>query len=279
MSSWRLAEAPPAHGEASRSAADSYLSIEHLTVRFGSHVALEDVTLSVPHGARVAVIGPNGAGKSTLLKVLVGLVAPTSGRLSIHGRLLGHGADCLAYLPQQPSIGLRFPVTVRDVVMMGRYGELGLVGRPSAADQAWVQACMERLAIAALADRPIASLSGGQLQRTLLARALAQRPHVLLLDEPFSGVDVRAEQEFLALLGDLAREEVTVLMATHDLDVACERFDWALLLNRRCIAWGPPAAVITAENLAAAFGPRLLRMPAGGLLVDECHAPPGDRGQ
>ncbi len=266
-------------GSAQASASPARLEVEHLSVAYSGHLALDDVTFEVPPGARVAVVGPNGAGKSTLLKALVGLVPITSGQIRIHGQPLGHHVDCVAYVPQQPSFALHFPVTVRDVVTMGRYGHLGPWRQPEARDRAIVQESLELLGIAQLADRPIASLSGGQLQRARLARALAQQPHILLLDEPLSGVDVQAEAEFLEWLDVLARQEVTVLVAIHDLVLARERFETVVLLNRRLIACGSPSSVISPQPLAAVFGSRLVHLPSGGLLIDECRAVPPSESQ
>ena len=148
----------------------------------------------MPHGAQVAVVGPNGAGKSTLFKALVGLLPLRSGRMTLRDRAPGEHGDPIAYVPQREEIDWSFPVTVHDVVMMGRYGRLGWLRRPGAADREVVARCLDELGIADLAKRAIGELSGGQQQRVFLARALAQEPHVLLLDEPFTGVDVGARE-------------------------------------------------------------------------------------
>ena len=182
---------------AATAAAAACLTLDDVTVAYGGRPALEDVTLSVPHGAQVAIVGPNGAGKSTLFKALVGLLPVRSGRVTLRDRAPGKQGDTIAYVPQREEIDWGFPVTVHDVVMMGRYGRLGWFRRPEAADREVVARCLDELGIAELERRAIGELSGGQQQRVFLARALAQEPHVLLLDEPFTGVDVNAREALL----------------------------------------------------------------------------------
>jgi ABC-type Mn2+/Zn2+ transport system ATPase subunit len=228
--------------------------MHHVTVIYGGHLALEDMTAQVPHGARVAVVGPNGAGKSTLFKALMGLVPLYAGQIFIHGQPLGSHHDCVAYVPQREEVDWRFPVTVADVVMMGRYGHLGWLRRPTARDWAIVQRSLEQLGIAELAERPIGELSGGQQRRTFLARALAQEPHILLMDEPFTGVDVATLEATLQVLDHLRDAQVTVLLSTHDLNLAATYFDQVMLLNRRLIRYGSPEEVLTPETIVETFG-------------------------
>jgi ABC-type Mn2+/Zn2+ transport system ATPase subunit len=248
------------------------LLIESVTVGYNGHLALDDVTLQVPHGARVAVVGPNGAGKSTLFKALVGLLPLRQGRILIHGKPLGHHQDEVAYVPQREEIDWRFPVTVADVVMMGRYGRLGWFGRPGNHDHAVVRCCLEQMGIADLAQHAIGELSGGQQQRVFLARALAQEPHILLMDEPFTGVDLFAREASLALLDQLQAQAVTVMVSTHDLNLAAARFEKIALLNRRLIAYGPAAQVFTTEAVTEAFGGQALFLK-DLVVVDQCCAP------
>jgi ABC-type Mn2+/Zn2+ transport system ATPase subunit len=248
------------------------LDIEHAGIAYDGAPVLDDLTFQVPHGAQVAVVGPNGAGKSTLFKALVGLLPLQQGRILIHGRALGSHKDCVAYVPQRGEIDWRFPVTVADVVMMGRFGRQGLLGRTSRADRLAVAAALEHMGVADLARRPIGDLSGGQQQRVFLARALAQEPHILLMDEPFTGVDITTQEAVLRLLDDLRGEGLTVLVSTHDLNLAMQRFDLTLLLNRRLVAYGPPAMVFTPENIRAAFGGQALLL-GGMVVVDECCPP------
>lgn len=220
----------------------------------------------------MAVVGPNGAGKSTLFKALVGLIPVRSGQILIHGQSLGHHQDCVAYVPQREEVDWRFPVTVADVVMMGRYGQIGWLRRPNASDRKIVMRSLEQMGIAHLANRPIGDLSGGQQQRAFLARALAQEPHILLMDEPFTGVDVTTQEATLELLDNLKHADVTVLVSTHDLNMAAQRFETILLLNRRLIAFGTPAEAFAPEAIKAAFAGQVLFLD-GAMVVDECCPP------
>ncbi len=249
---------------------DGSLTLTAASVSYGRQApALLDVSLTVPHGAQVAVVGPNGAGKSTLFKALVGLLPLRSGRISIHGRPPNDQEDPIAYVPQREEVDWRFPVSVRDVVAMGRYGRVRPLRRLRAADHAAVDEALAGLDLAPLADRPIAELSGGQQQRVFLARALAQEPHVLLLDEPFTGVDAAVRESVLSVLEDLRAREVTALVSTHDLRLASERFELVALLNRRLVAYGAPADVFRPDNVQAAFGGGAIMLD-GMLVVDQC---------
>lgn len=246
------------------------LDIQNISIAYGEKTILEDVSFDVPHGARVAVVGPNGAGKSTLFKALVGILPLQQGRILIHGLPLGDHKDCVAYVPQREEVDWRFPVTVRDVVMMGRYGAQGWLRRPSKDDHKTVQRSLVEMGIAELAEYSISDLSGGQQQRVFLARAIAQNPHILLMDEPFTGVDVTTQEATLRLLDTLRERQVTTIISTHDLNLAASRFDWVLLLNKGLVAYGEPKQVLKQEHLAKAFGNALLVTENGALLVDEC---------
>jgi ABC-type Mn2+/Zn2+ transport system ATPase subunit len=246
------------------------LDFENVAVGYNGRPVLHDITFQVPHGARVAVVGPNGAGKSTLFKALVGLLPLRTGRILIHGQPRGNHQDCVAYVPQRGEVDWRFPVTVEDVVMMGRYGRQGWLRRASRDDHRVVTRCLEQMNIADLAKRPIGDLSGGQQQRVFLARALAQEPHILLMDEPFTGVDIATQETTLNLLDQLQSQEVTIMISTHDLHLAAERFDRVVLLNHHLIACGLPGEVFTTERLAEAFGGRILVLPNGSVMVDDC---------
>jgi manganese/iron transport system ATP-binding protein len=252
---------------------DSRLDISHVTVTYNGTPAIKDLTFQVPHGSQVAVVGPNGAGKSTLFKALVGLMPVRSGEIFIHGLPLGTHKHCVAYVPQREDVDWRFPLTVADVVMMGRFGHTGWLRKISRRDQQITTHCLEQMGIAQLANHSIGDLSGGQQQRVFLARALAQEPHILLMDEPFTGVDAPTQEATLALLQQLKAQQVTVLVSTHDLNMAAQRFDQALLLNRHLIAYGSPEQVFTSENIRAAFDRKALVMD-GLMVVDECC--PGD---
>ena len=254
---------------AATAAAAACLTLEDVTVAYDGRPALESVTLSVPHGAQVAIVGPNGAGKSTLFKALVGLLPVRSGTMLLRDRAPGKHGDTIAYVPQREEIDWGFPVTVHDVVMMGRYGRLGWFRRPGATDREVVARCLGELGIAELERRAIGELSGGQQQRVFLARALAQEPHVLLLDEPFTGVDVGAREALLTLLERLRGRGITVLVSTHDMETAAQRFELTALLNRRLIAYGEPASVFTQEHLSQAFGGQALFL-GGMVVIDQC---------
>jgi ABC-type Mn2+/Zn2+ transport system ATPase subunit len=245
------------------------LALEGVTVAYDGRPALEGVTMSVPHGAQLAIVGPNGAGKSTLFKALVGLLPVRAGRVRMDSCAPDGEPDAIAYVPQREEIDWGFPVTVHDVVMMGRYGRLGWFRRPRAADREVVARSLDELGIAALEKRAIGELSGGQQQRVFLARALAQEPHVLLLDEPFTGVDVSAREALLALLARLRDRGLTVLVSTHDMETAAQRFELVALLNGRLIAYGPPPDVFTPEHLSAAFGGQALFLD-GMVVIDQC---------
>lgn len=232
------------------------VELTRVDVRFEEHLALEDVSVSIDPGLRVAVVGPNGAGKSTFFNLVSGLLAPTRGEVRVHGHAPGQHL-CLAYVTQANQLDWNFPVSVWDVAMMGRAGKLGLLRRPGARDRELVRASLQRVGMLALAGRQVGQLSGGQRQRLFIARALAQEADLLLLDEPFAGLDVPSQEQILHILDDLRSQGVTVLFATHDLELAAQKFDRILLLNHRCVAYGTPAQALTQPNLSAAFGGHL----------------------
>ncbi len=268
-----LTQAPAAPSAAHAEAVA--LALTHVSSGYGSGPAvLDDVSFTILRGERVAVVGPNGAGKSTLFKVIVGLLPHRTGDVLVHGHS-HHAGDCpsIGYVPQRDSVDWRFPVTVMDVVLMGRVKEIGWLRWPSRRDHAAAQEALEQVGLSALAKRPIADLSGGQQQRVFIARALAQRADVLLLDEPFSGVDVEAQISVFEILDELRSRSVTVLISTHDLQTATTRFDRLLLLNRRLLADGPAASVLSTEKLAAAYGGRLTFWQGGqpvSVTTDDC---------
>jgi ABC-type Mn2+/Zn2+ transport system ATPase subunit len=251
---------------------ENQLALQNVSAGYNGQRVLQDLTFQVAHGGQVAVVGPNGAGKSTLFRVLVGLLPLRSGQILIHGQPLGAHTDCVAYVPQRSDVDWRFPVTVTDVVMMGRYNRQGWVSRADRDDRVAVQRALEQMGIADLARRPIGDLSGGQQQRVFLARALAQEPHILLMDEPFTGVDSTTQETTLALLAQLKQQQVTVLVSTHDLNMAAERFETVLLLNHQLIAYGPAQDVLSPAAIQQAFGGRVLFV-GNVAVVDECCPP------
>jgi len=246
------------------------LDVYCLSVNYGNYNALDNITFSVNHGERVAVIGPNGAGKSTLFKALIGLISPFKGKILIHGQPLGYHFDCVAYIPQREDVDWMFPVTVRDVVQMGRYSKsLRFKRRFKQDDSSEVDDAMKQMDIYSLADRPIGDLSGGQQQRVFIARALAQRPHIFLMDEPFNGIDVITGDIIWALLDKLKQESVTVLIATHDLNLASQRFDSVILINKEMISAGQSSKVFTKENLLKAYGQQIMHI-GNSIITDQC---------
>jgi ABC-type Mn2+/Zn2+ transport system ATPase subunit len=223
------------------------LEVDNLTVSYNGQHALEGVSFAVQAGERVAVVGPNGAGKSTLFKAMVGLLHPTKGTTETTGAEFG-------YVTQRSAVDWSFPVTVHDVVMMGRIGKMGWLRWQRPRDREMVQQCLAQVGMLEHTNRQIAELSGGQQQRVFIARALAQEATILLMDEPFSGVDTPSQEAILEILDRLRRQRVTVLVSTHDLNMAVERFDRLALLNRQLIAYGTPQQAVTPQTLAAAYG-------------------------
>ena len=222
------------------------LEVEDLTVAYDIEPVLWDVDLDIPRGSLTAVIGPNGAGKSTLIKAVLKLVRTVAGEVRIH-------SERVAYVPQSGSVDWDFPATVRDVVLMGRYGHLGWFRRPGVADRRIAMETLEQVGMAEFADRQISQLSGGQQQRAFLARALAQEADLYLMDEPFRGVDARTEKVIVELLKRLKGEGKTVVVVHHDLQTVRSYFDWTVLLNLRLIAAGPTDEVFTEENVRRAY--------------------------
>ncbi len=248
------------------------VALQHVSVAYGAVFALEDVTLTLPRGEQVAIVGPNGAGKSTLFNVIAGIVRPTHGRVELYGtEPTGH--ICVGYVPQRNRIDWRFPVTVADVVLMGRTRKIGLFRRAQQTDHAAVHQALARVRMAEFAKRQIGELSGGQQQRVFLARALAQEAELLLLDEPLTGLDLPSQELLLQILAELQAQGITILVATHDLNQAAAYFSTILLLNRRVIALGAPANVLTTALLRQAYGSQLhvVHSAEGDLIVaDSC---------
>lgn len=234
------------------------LEVRGLRVSYGAQPVLEDVAFALPAGQLVGIIGPNGAGKTSMLKAILGLIPIESGTITAGGAAITRRGGHVAYVPQRDAINWRFPASVADVVLMGRYGRLGWLKRPGAADRAIALRCLEQVGMDSFAARPIAALSGGQQQRVFLARALAQEPEVLLLDEPISGVDAPTQEVILAILSGLAAQGKTLLITTHDLRCNMQHFDALLALNRRVIALGPVEQVLTPDVLTRTYGTQVV---------------------
>lgn len=233
------------------------LEIHDLTVSYNRKPVLWDVDLALPEGVMAAIIGPNGAGKSTLLKSVMGLLPLASGYVRLFGQPLDSVRHRIAYVPQRESVDWDFPASVEEIVMMGRYGKLGLFKRPGAADRAIVEQCLHQVGMWSFRQRQIAQLSGGQQQRVFLARALAQGADFYLLDEPFAGVDAATEQAIVEVLHQMRAQGKTVIAVHHDLQTAATYFDWVMLLNLHLTAAGPVDTTLTPENLQKTYGGRL----------------------
>ncbi len=235
----------------------SPLAIRGLTVSYGQSPAVFSVDMTAELGSMTAIVGPNGAGKSTLLKAALGIVRPLAGQVTVFGKPVAAQRERIAYVPQRASVDWDFPTRVIDVVLMGMYRELGLLGRLRGRDKARAIACLERVGMEDFADRQIGQLSGGQQQRVFLARALAQEADLYLLDEPFAGVDAATEKAIIAVLKALKADGKTVVAVHHDLATVAEYFDRVLMINVRKIAEGPVDEVFTEASLQATYGGRL----------------------
>jgi ABC-type Mn2+/Zn2+ transport system ATPase subunit len=266
----------PAHALAH---ADIWLS--DVSAGYGERVALEHVTIAVEPGSLLAVVGPNGAGKSTLLKLMAGLARPWSGRIQVLGGPPGREARRVAYVPQAELVDWAFPVTVEDVVMMGRFPRLGPVRRPGRDDRRAVHEALGRVQMDHHLQTQIGRLSGGQRRRVFLARALAAEPDVFLLDEPVTGIDATTQELLMDLLEAQAARGKTVVATTHDLACAAGRFQQVLAVNRTVVAYGPSNIVLDAKVLAAAYGGHLLVIEGTTVVLDDAHhhddANPGER--
>lgn len=239
-----------------------------LTVAYNRRPAVEGITLSVPRRAMVGIAGPNGGGKSTLIKAVLGLVPKEGGEVEILGRSVDRRSRRLVgYVPQREDVDWNFPVSAFDVVMMGRVPSMKLLRRPTARDRELVWGALRTVGMEKFADTRIGEFSGGQQQRIFLARALAQEAEVLLLDEPVSGVDAPSQHEIFDLLRGLQEAGKTVIVTTHDLSCVAERFDLALLLNRRVVAFGRPEEVFTPELLNETYQSHLMLLKVGDRTV------------
>ncbi|MAD23106.1 MAG: manganese ABC transporter ATP-binding protein [Verrucomicrobiales bacterium] len=233
------------------------LEVHDLTAGYHKKPVLWGIDLKVPKGKLVGIVGPNGAGKSTLIKAAMGLVPPSSGWVKIFGKPYTENRRRVGYVPQRESVDWDFPVTVMDVVMMGRYGHVGWFKRPKKADREIARDCLDKVKMLPFANRQISNLSGGQQQRVFLARALAQESDVYFMDEPFAGVDAATESAIITLLHELREKGKTLLVVHHDLPTARNYFDQLLLLNMRVVAYGDTEDVFTYELLQKTYGGRL----------------------
>jgi len=233
------------------------LEIHDLTVAYHKRPVLWGIDLKVPKGQLVGIIGPNGAGKSTLIKAAMGQLPLNSGWVKVFGEPVKKNLKRIGYVPQRESVDWDFPVSVMDVVLMGRYGHLGILRRLKKADREIARECLEKVKMLPYANRQISNLSGGQQQRVFLARALAQESDIYFMDEPFSGVDAATETAIVAILQELREKGKTLLVVHHDLPTAKQYFDSLLLLNMRVVAHGPTESVFKYDLLQSTYGGRL----------------------
>ena len=240
------------------------LDVIGLWVGYNNTAAITDVTFSVPEGEIMGIIGPNGAGKSTLFSTILGLLPPWKGNISIFGRPDQANRSVVGYMPQVEMVDWEFPISVEDVVLMGRYNRMGLLKRPSKLDHDAVYSTLENVGMASLGNRLIKELSGGQRRRILLARALANSPKLLLLDEPLAGLDASAQHQLITILRDLRSKGITVVLSTHDLSCVSAACDLTLCLNRRVVACGIPSEVLVEPILGETFGTHLLLVHIDG---------------
>lgn len=237
--------------------ADSPLAIRGMTVSYGQKPAIFSVDMTVEPGRMTAIIGPNGAGKSTLLKAALGILTPLAGTVTVYGNPVAQQRHRIAYVPQRASVDWDFPTRVIDVVLMGLYPQLGLLGRVRPAHRTKAIDCLERVGMQDFTTRQIGQLSGGQQQRVFLARALAQDAELYLLDEPFAGVDAATEKAIIGVLKSLRDTGKTVVAVHHDLSTVADYFDNVFLINTRRIAEGPVSSTFVARHLQDAYGGRL----------------------
>ncbi|MCH7606496.1 MAG: metal ABC transporter ATP-binding protein [Chloroflexi bacterium] len=247
-----------------QAAAVPALEVRGVWAGYNHQPALEDITFQVAQGDMLGVIGPNGSGKSTLLKSVLGLVEPWRGEVTVLGRSGTQNRQRIGYMPQIEQVDWDFPVTVGDVALMGRYARRGLFRRTTKEDKEAAASALERVGMQELRQKLIGELSGGQRRRVLLARALANAPDLLLLDEPMAGLDATAQHQLLDIFDDLRTDGSTIVLSTHDLSCVSGRCDQAACLNRRLIAFGPPEEILTEDILGETFGTHLLLVHLDG---------------
>ena len=257
--------------------ADCSIELSEISVTYpNGKSALDGVSLTLRQGTIYGLVGANGAGKSTLFKSIMGLVKPTTGQVTIAGHSVRDAlrGNLVSYVPQTEDVDWNFPVLVEDVVMTGRYGHMGFLRIPSQRDKDVVREALQRVEMAGFAKRQIGELSGGQKKRVFVARALAQEGQILLLDEPFAGVDIKTEESLARLLRGLAKEGRLILVSTHNLGSVPSFCDEAILIDRSVLAAGPVATTLTQENLLRAFGGMLRDVYLGGQAL---HQDPDER--
>jgi len=252
------------------------IRFDHASFRYPQGLALEDITLEIADGEFVGVIGPNGSGKTTMLRAILGLMPPTTGSLQIFDcacqNLRCHHRARIGYLPQKRTVDPNFPITVHEAVLMGRSGAIGLWKRPGKADLAIVRHALEDVGMEDYDDHPLGALSGGQQQRVFIARALAQHPQILLLDEPTTGIDTTTQHNVLDLIQRLHEElHLTIVLVSHDINLIAPLAERLALLKTRLYALGAAKQVLTKEILARVYGPQILTTDTGHVIVADHH--------
>ncbi len=239
---------------------ETVVDVRDVTVAYHRAVAIEGVSVAFPARAVTGIIGPNGAGKTTLLHTIMGMQPHQRGDVALFGTAIRHARRRVAYVPQRESVDWQFPVTVHDVVLMGRYPTIRFGGRPSSEDKHIAAESLDKVGMAAFAERQIGTLSGGQQQRVFIARALAQRAELLILDEPFAGIDAASQETIFHLLGAFRDAGNSVILSTHDLTSIRSHCDYVLCLNRRVVAFGPAATTFRLDVLERTYGGRLFHL-------------------
>lgn len=241
------------------------LKVKELNVDYFGNHALQDIHIDIPLGHSIGIIGPNGAGKSTFLKALLGIIKKSSGTILVNDSPISQSKKDIAYVPQKSEVDLTFPITVRETILTGTYPKLKLFRRPGKMEKEHVERCMDMVQISDLADKQIGNLSGGQLQRVFIARALAQQADIFLLDEPFVGIDLMSEKIIVQLLKKLKKQGKTILVVHHDLHEVEEYFDKVIIFNKKLIAFGDITTTFTTENIKAAYGSSLGNIQIKGI--------------
>lgn len=249
------------------------IEVKNVTVEYNGQTAIVDVSLKIPRGAICGLVGMNGAGKSTLFNALMGFVTPNKGEILIESTPLREAQKkgLVAYVPQSEDVDWNFPITVEEVVMMGRYGYMGVLRNPSQKDHELVEKALQRVHMEDYRDRQIGQLSGGQRKRVFFARSLAQQAEIMLLDEPFAGVDAKTEAEITKVLLELKKEGKTIVISTHELTSLTEYCDHVILLKKTVVAFGKTEDVFTPENISHTFEGMLHRLAIGHREVDINH--------
>lgn len=252
---------------------DPVLEVHDLTVSYARKPVLWGIDFTLPKGCIAGIIGPNGAGKSTLIKAIMGVLPVSSGYVKIFDQSLDDVRGRVSYVPQKESVDWDFPASVLDVVLMGRYGKLGLFKGVSKADKRIALDCIDKVGLSAFTKRQISQLSGGQQQRVFLARALAQEADFYLMDEPFAGVDAATEKAIIEILRDMASLGKTIIVVHHDIQSVINYFNWVLLINMRLVASGPTKKVFNNELIQETYGGKLTLLTEVGNILKEKQMP------